>query len=81
MLKMYVALDGLDILSIVIKRHARESISHEYGLKIKKHVTRNHCSASLGKPLDNSDPRDGFFYLHHILMTDSYNLIQVFLRW
>ena len=35
-----------------IKRYARESIYHGCMVWIEKSVTRDHCSASLGKPRD-----------------------------
>ena len=36
----------------LIKRYARKSIYHGCMVWIKKFVTRDHCSASLGKPRD-----------------------------
>ena len=36
----------------LIKRYARKSIYHGCKVWIEKSVTRDHCSASLGKPRD-----------------------------
>ena len=58
-----------------IKRYARKSIYHGCMVWIEKSVTRDHCSASLGKPRDEiSDPCDRFFYPHHTHMKDTYIL-------
>ena len=54
------------------KRYSRKSIYHGCMVWIEKSVTRDHCSASLGKPI--SDPRDRFFYPHHTPMIDTYFL-------
>ena len=64
----------------LIKRYARKSIYHGCMVWIEKSVTRDHCSASLGKPRDvDHDPRDRFFYPHHAPMKDTY-MVQSLVR-
>ena len=43
---------GTGSLPSTIKRYARKSIYHGCMVWIEKSVTRDHCSASLGKPRD-----------------------------
>ena len=64
------------------KRYARKEACHDsisifHGCKvwIEKSVTRDHCSASLGKPRPISDPRGRFCYPHQTPMKDTYTIM------